>query len=279
MKKLLLFALILTLCVFTFAACGQKAEEDTSSSTSSTSSSEETSSTDTNKESSTETKQAIKVALDACYRPMEWEENGEIVGFDADLIKAIAKEMGREVELKNVGWDDIFDNLHAGQYDLIVSSVSINEERKKSMLFSDPYYDSMQLILTTKDANIKSANDLSKKKVAVQKGTIAEELISKNIAGVKLSKYDSGEDALNSFANKETDAVIIDAPVLLDFAKQKNNTEYTVVTDEKFFAKEQFGIAANKGQDDLIDEINSALGKLKENGEYQKIYDKYFKTN
>ncbi len=269
MKKLIFSMLVLTLCIFTLAACSQNVPEGTTPPVSDTSGQQP---------SGDEQKPPLKVALDAAYRPMEWEENGKIVGFDADLIKAIAEEMGREVELLNIGWDDIFDKLHTGEYDVIISGVSINDERKQSMLFSDSYFESSPTILTRESANIKSASDLSKKKVAVQKDTTADEIISKNIAGVKVERFDSAELALNSFANKEVDAVIIDAPVLLDFAKQKNDPEYEVVKDADTFPKEDFGIAVNLGGEELISEINSALQKLRANGEYQRIYDEYFRT-
>jgi polar amino acid transport system substrate-binding protein len=276
MKKYLLSALILTLCMFLFSACGNKGVSSSSSGEGLNldQANQSASGTDTN----TTEKKSITVALDASYKPMEWQENGEIVGFEADLMKAIAKAMNKEVKLKNVGWNDIFDKLYAGEYDAIISSVTINDERKKSMLFSDPYYDSMPTILTTKSQKIKSAKDLTNKKVAVQKGTTGDELISKNIANVKMVKFDNADLALNSFANKEVDAVVGDAPVLLDFAKQKADPEYVVVKDESIFAKEQFGIAVSKENQNLISDINKALAAIKANGEYQKIYDKYFKA-
>lgn len=277
MRKYLLSALILTLCMFAFSACGSKGV--TSSGSGEGLNLDQTNQSAPGETDTTTTeKKSFTVALDASYKPMEWQENGEVVGFDADLIKAIAKAMNKEVQLKNIGWDDIFDKLYAGEYDVIISSVSISDERKKSMLFTDSYYDSMPMILTTKNQGIKTAKDLSNKKVAVQKGTTGDELISKNIASVKLVKFDTADLALNSFANKEVDAVVADAPVLLDFAKQKANPEYEAVKDESIFAKEQFGIAASKENQKLISDINKALAEIKANGEYQKIYNKYFKA-
>lgn len=261
MKKLVIISLILSLTVLTLTACGNKASDNNTTPT-----------------SQTTAKEKLKVALDAQYKPMEWEENGQITGFDADLIKAIAKEMGREVELKNVVWDEIFDKLYAGEYNTIISSVTINDKRKETMLFSNPYYDSIPLILTRKDSGIKNANDLSKKKVAVQDGTTAHELISSNIAGVQIEKCADGPEAFAKFANKSVAAVVLDAPVVLDYVKQNNDPNYNTIEDKNFFPAEQFGIAVNKTDQALINEINTALDKVKANGEYQKIYDKYFKT-
>lgn len=274
MKKYFLWAVLLTLCVFAFSACGSSpssTQDNLNLNAANITSNDEST-------SNTEDSKPLLIALDASYRPMEWMENGEVVGFDADLIKAIGKAMNKEVELKNVAWDDIFDKLYAGEYDGIISSVTINDERKKSMLFSDSYYDSMPMILSTKSQKIKTAKDLSGKKVAVQRDTTSDEIITKNVANVKLVKFDSADSALDSFANKEVDAVVVDAPVLLEFAKQKANPDYETIKDEGMFAKEQYGIVTKKENKALVDDINKALETIKANGEYQKIYDQYFKA-
>lgn len=264
MRKYLLCTLFLALCMFGFSACGNKEEvPSTPNAPAATKPAVE--------------KKVITVALDACYKPMEWMEKEEVVGFDADLIKTIAKQMNVEVKLKNVVWSDIFDELYNKKHDIIISSVSINDERKKTMAFSDPYYESMPVILTTKGLKIKTAKDLSNKKVSVQKETTADKLITENVANVKLVKFENVDLALESFAKKEVDAVVLDAPVILDYAKQKANPEYEVVKDESLFAKEQFGIITRKDDQALMADINKALAEIKANGEYQKVYDKYFK--
>lgn len=260
MKKLLLLAVGLILTAAVLAGCGNKAAVE-----------------NTNANTTQAPKTALKVALDASYRPMEWMENTQIIGFDADLMNALGKEMGRNIELQNVAWDNIFDGLYAGNYDLIISSVSINAQRKQTMLFSDPYFDSTSLILTKKSEKINSAKDLSSKKVALQSGTQVQDQISQNIPGVSLLKFGTGDEAFKSFANGQADAVVSDSPVVLDYVKQNPNPDYVTVKDEAFFGADHFGIVANKGKDSLISEVNAALAKLKANGEYQQIYDKYFK--
>lgn len=262
MKRVILTILVISLMLIGLVACGSKPKEDGAvSSTSNTS------------------KPALKVALDASYRPMEWMKGDKIVGFDADIITAVAKEMGRTVELKNVIWDEIFDKLYANEYDVIASSVTINDDRKKTMNFSDSYFDSKPIILTRKSENVKSVKDLSGKKVAIQKGTTAGSVLSKNAVGIDIKEFDAGTDALSGFADKQVNAVILDSPVVLDYVKQKNDPEYQIVEDNVVFQPEKFGIAVNKGSETLATEINTALGKIKANGEYQKVYNKYFGTN
>lgn len=259
MKKFLSFtALLLALMLFT-TGCNNKTVNPTSST-----------------DNSNTSKKTIKVALDATYKPMEYMQNNQVMGFDADIIKAIAKETGKEVELSNVSWNDIFDKLYARQYDLIISCVGINDDRKITMSFTDPYFTSTPLIITTKNSSIKSAKDLSKKKVAVQGGTTTEDLITKNIAGVQIKEYTSAEDVLKTLANKLSDAVVIDSPVALLYVKENKNLNLIIVEDKEFFGKEDFGIAANKSDTTLINDINTGLSKIKANGEYQKIFDKYF---
>lgn len=262
MKKLIPLLILTLLISVAMVGCGQpKAEIQT-----------------TPQSNNQEQKETLKIASDAFYSPMEYLENDKIVGFSADLANALGKEMNRKVEFQNVGWDDIFDSLYAKKYDLIISSVTITPEREKTMLFSNPYYTSSQAILSNKDKSISSAKDLSGKTVAVQDGTTAHDILSNNIAGVNLKTYDSGDEALTAFKNNEVEAIVIDSPVIYDYAKKSNNANYVVITDETVFGKEDFGIVANKGSEALIAEINNALQTIKQNGEYNKIYDKYFKV-
>lgn len=270
MKKWIIIALFAV--IIALSGCAQK-PADKVQNPESASKAETAQSTDTKSSNS-----KLKVALDATYKPMEWEENGNITGFDTDLIKAVGKELGKDIELTKVAWDEIFDKLVTGDFDLIISSVSITDERKKIMLFSEPYFDSTYIIITRTTSGIKSSSDLSGKTVALQDGITAMDVLDKNVPGVKFKKFSSGDDVLKSLENKEVDAVVLDEPVALDFVKQKNNPEYITLKDQKLFQSDHFGIAANKKDEQLVNDINKALAKLKANGEYQKIFDKYFKN-
>lgn len=269
MKKVISVLIMLTLCSVILVGCGNKETTPTPKQSNPQGSEQQQKQPETSNT-------VLKVALDACYPPMEFEQDGEIVGFSADLITALAKEMNRSVELINTGWDEIFDSLYAKKFNVIISSVTINDERKATMLFSDSYYTSSPIILTSTSKNITSAKDLTSKTVSVQDGTTAHEIISNNIAGVNLVTFGTGDEALEAFSAGRVDAVVMDSPVIRDYAKKQNNAEYVVVEDSVAFPKEEFGIVANKDDTNLITEINAALDKLKANGEYDKIYNKYF---
>jgi ABC-type amino acid transport substrate-binding protein len=120
------------------------------------------------------------VAMDAAYAPFEWvdEKTGEIVGFDADLIKAIAAEMGFAVELRHFEWDGIIASLLSGNADLIISAMTITEERQKSVTFSSPYFEATQYIAVKEGSSIKSLEDLRGKKIGVQNGTTGDLFVS-----------------------------------------------------------------------------------------------------
>lgn len=217
----------------------------------------------------------IKVGMDACYKPMGWESSSEIVGFDVDLIKAISKEIDADIEIRNISWDDIFDKLYTKEIDLIVSSVSITNDRKKTMLFSDSYFEWTNLIIMKKNANFSSINDLRNKRVGVQAYTISKDLV-KSVPNVKLTQFEDFGEALIAFKNGKVDYVIGDSIVILDFAKEYKSLGYKVFKD-KSFPVEQFGMVANIGDDVLINDINNALRRIKAMGEYQRIYDNYFR--
>ncbi|RYG09147.1 MAG: transporter substrate-binding domain-containing protein, partial [Burkholderiales bacterium] len=120
------------------------------------------------------------VGTDAAYAPFEsQDEKGEIVGFDIDVVKAVAAKAGVEVKFVNTPWEGIFNALNQGDRDLLVSAVTITEERKQTMDFTDPYFDAQQLIAVKDDSKVAKFNDLKKLKVGVQTGTTGDEAVTK----------------------------------------------------------------------------------------------------
>ena len=126
------------------------------------------------------TARAYTVGTDAAYAPFESQnEKGEIVGFDIDIVRAVAAKSGIEVRFVNTPWEGIFNALKQGDRDLLVSSITITDERKLSMDFSDPYFDAHQLIAVKADSKVARLADLKSLKVGVQTGTTGDEAISK----------------------------------------------------------------------------------------------------
>src|SRR5882762_9067917 len=215
----------------------------------------------------------LRVGTDATYPPFESSEGGDFSGFDIDLGRAIARELGVRATYINSGFDGIFPALQNGTFDVVISSVTITPERSASMLFSDPYYDSGQLIVVNQDRQgIATPDDLKGKTVGVQINTTAQFDLEKK-EGVKVAKYNTIDLALLDLQNKRIDAVVIDAPVAKYMIFQSFHDLKTV---GRRFTDEKFGIALAQGSDDLLLEINKALKKIKETGEYDRIHEKWF---
>lgn len=216
----------------------------------------------------------LLVGSDVTYPPFEYMEKGKPVGFDVDLINLIAKEMGLErAEILDTAWDGIFAALKTEKFDVIISSVTITEERKLEMLFSDPYYNSGQIIAVRKDDNrIKNKNDLVGKIVGVQINTTGD-FAAQEIEGIKeIKRYDDIQQAFQDLEIGRIDAILNDLPVNAYFASTRPNIK--LVGD--LLTVEQYGIAARLGDQSLIDEINKALRSIKESGKYRELYLKWF---
>lgn len=215
----------------------------------------------------------LRVGTDATYPPFESAEGGDFTGFDIDLAKAIARELGVRARFINASFDGIFPALQNGTFDVVMSSVTITPERSASMLFSDPYYDSGQLIAVNENTQgIAAPDDLKGKRVGVQINTTAQYELEKR-EGVQVAKYNTIDLALLDLRNRRIDAVVGDAPVLKYMIFQSFRELKTVgyrFTDEKF------GIAMAQGSEDLQAAINAALKKIKETGEYNQIHEKWF---
>lgn len=215
----------------------------------------------------------LRVGTDATYPPFETAEGGQFTGFDIDLANAIARELGVQATFINSGFDGIFPALQNATFDIVMSSVTITPERSAAMLFTDPYYDSGQLIAVRKETQgIETPDDLKNKKVGVQINTTAQYDLEKR-AGVTVAKYNTVDLALLDLRNNRIDAVVCDAPVLKYMIFQSFSD---LKTAGKRFTDEKFGIALAQSSGDLRDAINAALKKIRETGQYDQIHAKWF---
>ena len=221
---------------------------------------------------------AIKVGTEPTFAPFEFpdKKSGELTGFDLDLIKAIGKKAGYDkVTVKGMGFDALIPALDAGNIDAAIAGMSITDARKQKVNFTDPYYESGLMAIVGKDnTTIKSLDDLKGKTIAVQLGTTGAEAASK-IEGAKVKTFDTSDTACLELKNGGADAVISDLPVLQYFLKQGGSAYAKAVGEPK--KGDMYGIATAKKNKDLCDKLNKALNDLKKSGEYQKIYDKWFK--
>lgn len=223
----------------------------------------------------------IVFASDCTWPPMEMTDaNKQCVGFGPDLVMAIAKAGGFKAEIKNTAWDGIFAGLGMGKYQAISSSVSITDERKGQMDFSDPYFEVKQGVVVKEGAAIKAEADLKGKAVGAQIGTTGY-FAAQRVAGDKAKSYDEVGLAVADLAAGRLDAVICDDAVAADYAL--TNPEYSkalalafLIVPEK---PEYLGFAVKKGDKETKELINKGLKAVKASGEYDKIFKKWFGSN
>ncbi len=209
----------------------------------------------------------VVVAQDATWPPMEFlNENKEIVGFAPEFMKAVAKEAGFELELKNVAWDGIFAGLDAGQYDAVCSSVTITEERKKAMDFTQPYYKVRQALVVPKTVDVKGLEEMKGKTLGAQIGTTGYFTIKK-AKGLTAKSYDEIGLAMEDLFNGRLDGVVCDDPVAAQYALQK--AEYAAklkIASILETGDEYYGIAVKKGNKELVDLLNKGIKAVQEKG-------------
>ncbi|HOJ92816.1 MAG TPA: basic amino acid ABC transporter substrate-binding protein [Dictyoglomaceae bacterium] len=218
----------------------------------------------------------LKVGSDVAYAPFEYMEGDKAVGFDIDIAQEIANALGVKLQIINTSFDGIIAALKAKKFDIIISAMTITDERKKEIDFSIPYYDSGQIIVVRADNNtIKTEKDLKGKIVGVQLGTTGE-LTAKKLkdqVGIKeIRSYETIPEAFMDLELGRLDAIINDLPVSLYYAKTRPKLKCV----GEVFTTEQYGIALRKEDKDLRDKINEILLNLKKTGKYNKIYKKWF---
>jgi polar amino acid transport system substrate-binding protein len=218
------------------------------------------------------------VGTDAAYAPFESQnEKGEIVGFDIEVLQAIAKKAGFEVKFVNTPWEGIFNTLAQGDRDIVISAVSITDERKLTMDFSDPYFEARQLIAVPKDSKVASFADLKKLKVGVQTGTTGDEAVSKlqGKTSPNIKRFESMPLAFKELEAGGVNAVVADNGVVGHYVANNPGGNFKTVSDPAF-VPENLGIVVKKGNAELLGKINQGLAGIKADGSYAQIVAKYF---
>ena len=218
----------------------------------------------------------LRVGTEPSFAPFEFQKEGssEFTGFDMDLIRALGKEMGYKVEIVNMGFDALIPALASGTIDAAISGMSITEERRKAVSFSNPYYKSGLIVMVPKDnTTIKDYADLVGKTIAVQIGTTGANA-AEAVKDAKVKSFNTNVEAALELKNGGAEAVINDSPVVDYYLAHGGNAFAKTVGP--VFEAEDYGIAVKKGNDVLLNQINTALEQAHKNGEYNKIYKAWF---
>ncbi|MBC1238591.1 ABC transporter permease subunit [Nostoc sp. 2RC] len=218
----------------------------------------------------------LRVATEPAFPPFEFQgQGGELQGFSIDLMNAVGTAANLKVNFQSLPFDGIIPALQSKTVDAAISSITITEERAKTIAFSRPYFKAgLAIAIRTDNQNITNFDSLKNKKIAVQIGTTGATK-AKSIPGVQIRSFDSAPLALQELVNGNVDAVINDAPVTLYAINTGNLKEIKVV--QQLLTEEFYGIATAKNSPDLA-LINDGLDKILKNGTYSQIYQKWFKA-
>lgn len=210
----------------------------------------------------------LVMVTEAGFAPYEYRDSSGIVGVDVDIAHEIASAMGKKLEIKDVAFDSLINELNSGKADFAAAGMSISEERKKEVDFSIEYVSSKQVIVVRKDYNkIKSASDLDGKTISVQLGSVADSYVNNNYKNSKIVRQKKFLSAAEDVKAKKADCIVMDELPAKELVK--NNSELTILSIELFTDK--YAIAVKKGNTELLNKINEVLEKLIEEGKIEEF--------
>jgi len=228
----------------------------------------------------------VRIGVEGAYPPFSYTTaDGKLEGFDIDIARALVKAMGAEIKLVPQDWDGIIPALMARKYDGIIASMSITEERKKKVAFSNKYYNTPAKFVTKKGTVKEFTKEtLRGKTVGVQRATTHDSYLTDNYGkDVKIKRYATQDDAYLDMAAGRMDFLLADSVALSDgFLKKPEGKDFEFVgpdmTDVRWFG-EGVGVACRKKDKDLVEMFNKAIDQIRADGTYKKIQDKYFNFN
>ncbi|NOX14954.1 MAG: transporter substrate-binding domain-containing protein [Epsilonproteobacteria bacterium] len=221
----------------------------------------------------------LRVGLEAGYMPFEMKsKKGEIIGFDVDMMKAMAKAMGVKLKLVPTAWDGIIAGLLTGKFDIIASGMTVTQKRNLKINFAHPYLSIGQTILANKKYAGKTWQDIDKvgNTVVTKLGVTGEIATRKMFKHAKIRTFDTEADAVQEVMNGRADAFVYDKPYNAIFYAAKGKGKLAFL--DKPLTYEPLGWAIRKGDPDFINWLNNFLNQAKNDGVYKRIYDKWFKS-
>ena len=248
LKKI--FALVLALCMLLcFVGCGAK---------------------DTSSDSDTAAK--LVMGTNAAFPPYEFvDDDGNIVGIDAEIAAALAEKLGMDLEIKDMEFDSLITACAGGSVDVVLAGMTVNDERKESVNFSDSYATGVQVIIVKEGSDIATVDDLEGKTIGVQAGTTGDIYCTDDYGQDYVKQYNNGALAVAALNNGQVDCVIIDNEPAKNFVAANEGLKIL----ETEYVTEDYAIAIAKENTDLLAKINTAMAELKADGTIDKIIDKY----
>jgi polar amino acid transport system substrate-binding protein len=220
-------------------------------------------------------KDVFLVGTESTYPPYESRnEQGELIGFDIDLMNIIADKLGKKIEWQDMTFDALIPTLIAKRIDIVIAGMSITEERAKRVAFTKPYEISVSAFITKEDSSIKDLADLKGKSIATQIGTV-QETFAHNIEGVEVKTFQKFDDCAREVLLGRADAALMDIPVAKEFVNQKDFVGKIKIAFQQVITEGGKAISLNLSDKDVADKISEIIDKLEESGEMKKLRDKW----
>ena len=217
----------------------------------------------------------LHMATEGTFPPYEYYDNGQLVGIDIEVAGAIAEKLGMTLETTDIAFDSIIPGVQAGKYDIGMAGVTVNEERLQQVNFSDSYATGVQVVIVKEGGKVQSLDDMADAIIGTQSGTTGFIYASGDFGDDHVKSFTKTTDAVEALKNGQVDCVLLDnAPAEALVAA---NPDAGLSILDTAYANEDYAIAINKQNTDLLNQINAALAELKADGTLQSIIDKYIK--
>lgn len=266
MKKLLSLFLVFALAAAVMAGCGTKKDSTGSDSDSAV---EEGAAG----EDAAADKDVLIMGTNAEFPPYEYYENDQIVGIDAEFAAAIAEKLGMELQIEDMAFDSIIAAVQSGKIDFGAAGMTVTEDRKKNVDFTDSYYTGRQVIIVKEDnSDIAGPDDLEEKLIGVQQGTTGDIYASDDYGDEYVERYSKGMEAVQALSQGKLDAVIIDDQPAQTFVNENEGLKIL----ETEYVEEEYAMCFKKDSE-LVEKVNAAIAELKADGTFDAIIEKYIK--
>jgi len=216
----------------------------------------------------------LVMATNAEFPPYEYREGDDIVGIDAEVAGLIAEKLGMELQIEDMAFDSVLAAVQTGKADIAMAGITVTEDRQMMVNFTDTYTKATQMIIVTEDSEIASPDDLTGKTIGVQLGTTGDIYVD-DIEDATAERFSKGFEAVQALLQGKVDAVVIDGEPAKVFVSQNEGLK---LLDDPF-TEEEYAIAISKDNEELLEKVNTALNELKEEGEFQKVIDKYIASD
>ncbi len=265
MKKMIAILAVMALVIACFAACGGKTEEPKTTGTDAETTAEIV-------ENPAPTGDALVMGTNAAFPPYEFvAEDGSYAGIDVEIANAVAEKLGMTVEVKDMEFDSLIPAVAGGSIDFVMAGLTVTDERKETVDFSDTYATGVQVIIVKEDSEIASVDDLEGKKIGVQAGTTGDIYVTGDYGQENVSQFNNGSLAVQALINGQVDCVVIDNEPAKNFVAANEGLKIL----ETEYVTEDYAAAFSKENTDLRDQFNAALAELIADGTVQAIVDKY----